>query len=176
MNAIRKMIVTGACASAVVLAVGVGASAAPFGHGTGQDSIAGGHGHHGVFHHARWGKGGHPGFGRFCGKRREARTERMIAFVEGLMTFTPAQEAAWNDLTKSVRDGNKSMDETCESLKQDADAPTSATERLARMETMLAAGLKIVQSIRPKFDRFYATLSDKQKRAFDSFAHRRRAR
>ena len=174
MNAIQKLIVTGACASAVALAVG--ASAAPSGHRAGQDTLAGGHSHHGVIHHARWGKGGHGGFGRFCGKRREARTERMIAFVEGLMTFTPAQEAAWNDLTKSVRDGNKSMDETCESLKQDADAPKSATERFARMETMLAAGLKFVQSVRPKFDKFYATLSDKQKRAFDSLANRRRGR
>ena len=35
------------------------------------------------------------------------------------------------------------------------------------METMLSAGLDAVREVRPKFDAFYATLNDKQKRAIE---------
>jgi hypothetical protein len=174
MNPMQKLIATGACAATLFA---VTASAAPVGSETGRDSVTGRPAHAGSFHHARWGKGRHRGgFGRLCGKRREAKSERMISVVEGLMTFTPKQEAAWNELTKSIRDGNTSMDKTCETLKQDKDKPKDATQKFARMETMMAAGLKIVQSIRPKFDKFYGTLSEKQQRAIDSLSHRRRPR
>lgn len=173
MNTMQKLIATSACVGAVMLAANAGA--APSGKEMGRDSVTGRHGHAGSFHHARRGKGGYRGgFGHVCGKRREAKTERMISVVEGLMTFSPKQEAAWKDLTNTVRDSNKSMDATCATLKQDKDKPRDATHKLARMETMLAAGLKFIQSVRPKFDGFYATLSEKQKKAFDSLSNRRR--
>jgi hypothetical protein len=174
MNSMQKLIATSACVGAVILATSAGA--APSGHQMNRDSVTGQPGHAGSFRHARWGKGRHRGgFGHVCGKRREAKSERMISVVEGLMTFSPKQEAAWKDLTSTVRDNNKSMDATCATLKQDKDKPKDATQRFARMETMLSAGLKFVQSVRPKFDSFYATLSEKQKKAFDSLSsHRRR--
>lgn len=173
MNPIQRLIATGACAAVVMFAVS--ANAAPTGHEPNRDSATGRPGQAGSFHHARSGKGRHRGgFGHICGKRRDAKTERMISVVEGLMTFTPKQESAWKDLTKTVRDNNKSMDETCKTLKQDKDKPKDATQRLARMESMLAASLKFVQSARPKFDRFYGTLSEKQKHAIDSLINRRR--
>jgi hypothetical protein len=170
----RNLIATSACLGAIILAST--AHAAPADRNMGPDRITGGHGHAGAFHHARRDRAHHRGgFGYICGKRREARTERMIGVVEGLMTFDTTQEAAWNDFTKAVRDSNKSMNETCAGLRQDKDTPANATGRLARMEAMLAAGLKFVRTVRPKFDRFYATLNDKQKEAFDSLArHRRR--
>jgi len=174
MNAMRKVIATSACLGAIIVASA--AHAAPSDRTMGSERFVGGHGHSGVFHHARREGGRHRGgFGRICGIRREARMEGMISMVEGLMSFNAGQEAAWKDLTKTVRDSNKSMDETCAGLKRDKDNPANAPERLSRMETMLAAGLKYVQTVRPKFERFYATLSDKQKKAFDSLTqHRRR--
>lgn len=175
MNPISKTIAAGACAAAVILTAG--AFAAPAGHQAGQDSVSGRPAHAGSFHHARWGKGRHRGgFGRLCGERRQAHTERMISVVEGLMTLTPKQEASWNELTKAIRDNNTSMDKTCETMKQDKDKPKTASQRFARMETMLAAKLNAVQSIRPKFDQFYGTLSEKQQRAIDNLSHRRRPR
>jgi hypothetical protein len=172
MKPMNKLIATTACAGALMIAAGT--YAAPASNESGPDSVTG---RHGPSHHAGWRRGGHRGgFGHVCGKRREARTERMISVVEGLMTFTPNQEAAWQDLTKTIRDGNKSMDQTCSTLKHDRDKPQDATQRFARMETIMAAGLKFVQAVRPKFDSFYATLNDKQKKAIDTLSNRRRLR
>lgn len=171
----RNLIATSACLGAIILASAV--HAAPADMNMGPDHVTAGQGHSRAFHHVRRGKGWHRGgFGHFCGKRREARTERMISVVEGLMTFNAKQATAWKDLTTAVRDGNKSMDETCTSLNKgkDRDKRPSATERLGRMETMLAARLKFVRAIRPKFDRFYATLNEKQQKAFDMFSGHRR--
>lgn len=173
MNSIQKLIATSACVGALMCAGG--ANAAPAGSETGDDVVSGRPGHAGPYRHARWSKGRHRrGFGGVCGEHRQAKTERLISVVEGLMTFTPRQEAAWNDLTKAVRDGNKSMDDTCAAMKKDRDKPAGATQKLARMEAMMAAGLKFLQSVRPKFDKFYGTLNDKQKKAIDAMSSRRR--
>ena len=53
------------------------------------------------------------------------------------------------------------------------DTPESAPERLQRFESLATTGLGILQRIRPAFDRFYATLSDKQKKAIDDVISRR---
>jgi len=172
MKRIHRLIATSACIGALMTANA--ASAAP---GSDEADRTAASGRHGAYHHPGWGRGGHRGgFGRFCGKHREARTERMISVVEGLMTFTPKQEAAWKDLTGTVLSSNKSLDETCETLRQDRDKPRDATQRLARLETVMTAGLKFIQTVRPKFDRFYQTLSDKQKKAIDDLSGRRRPR
>ena len=51
--------------------------------------------------------------------------------------------------------------------------PDTAPERLARFETLATTGLDILQRISPAFERFYATLSDKQKKALDDLISHR---
>ena len=48
----------------------------------------------------------------------------------------------------------------------------TATGKFARMETMLTAGLEVVKTVRPAFDKLYATLDEKQQAALDKMISR----
>ena len=122
----------------------------------------------------RHGRGHARGMAMICSDRRDQRIEHGIAFVEGFVNFTPEQTTAWSELTDAVRAGNASIGEKCEELENSGE-PKSAPDRLQRLETLASTGLGILQRIRPAFERFYATLSDKQKKAVDDLiSHRGR--
>ncbi len=130
--------------------------------------IAAGKAHFGGRHDGGWrggDRGGH-GLGRICGERRAERIDDLVAFVEGFVDFTPAQTQAWNNVTEAVRAGSASIDQTCSDLAK-GDRPETAPERLARVETIMATGLDVVQRIRPAFTAFYQTLTEKQRKAID---------
>lgn len=126
--------------------------------------------------HGGWHRGGGRGHGRgfaaICSDRRNQGIEHGLAFVEGFVNFTAEQTAAWNELGEAVRAGSAAIGEKCKELEATG-MPTSTPERLARFEAMATTGLGILKRIRPAFDRFYATLSDKQKKALDSLITRR---
>ncbi len=126
--------------------------------------------------HGGWRHGGGHGRGMhmICTDRRDRNIEKGIAFVEGFVNFIPEQTTAWGELTQVIRAGSATIGEKCKEHEK-ADMPASAPDKLARFETMATTGLAIVQRIRPAFDRFYATLSDKQKKALDDLmSHRGR--
>ena len=112
------------------------------------------------------GSGRGHGFAAVCSDRRERGIEHGLAFVEGFVNFTPEQTAAWNELGAAVRAGSAAIGEKCKELEQ-AGEPRTAPERLARFEALATTGVDALKRIRPAFDRFYATLSDKQKQALD---------
>lgn len=156
-----------ALAVAGVTAAGIGAMAA---EPTVTNAIWGGrdggwHGGH---------RGGH-GLMRLCGAARGERIEVMIGFVENFMEFTPEQQAAWDELATALRQGNGTVAKACDDLRE-AGRPESAPERLALLETALETGLNTVKEVRPSFDRFYATLSEKQRKALDDLSRHRRRR
>ena len=123
-----------------------------------------------------WGRGGHRrGFEAICSDRRNQGIEHGLAFVEGFVNFTPEQTTAWNELGAAIRAGSASVGEKCKEL-QAAGEPRTAPERLARFEAMATTGLDILKRVRPAFDRFYTTLSDKQKKALDGLIEHRRGR
>lgn len=124
--------------------------------------------HHGDAHgHAR-------GLAMICSDQRDRRIDRGLAFVEGFVNFTPEQTASWDELTKAIRAGSTAIGEKCREL-ESAGMPKAAPERLQRLEDLATTGLGILQRIRPAFDHFYDTLSDKQKKALDDLiAHRGR--
>ncbi len=128
-------------------------------------------------HHGGWrggDRGGHI-LGRICGERRAERIESLVAFVENFVDFTPDQTQAWNNVTEAVRAGSASIDQTCSDLEKEG-RPETAPEKLALVETIMATGLDVVQRIRPAFDSFYQTLTEKQRKAIDDLTakHRRR--
>jgi hypothetical protein len=128
-------------------------------------------GGHGGWHH---GRGHGRGMATICSERRDQRIEHGLAFVEGFVNFTPEQTTAWSELTDVVRAGSASIGEKCEELEKTG-MPESVPDRLQRFETLASTGLGILQRIRPAFERFYATLSDKQKKAVDDLiSHRGR--
>lgn len=172
MNGKQFLMIGGLLASVAGLSI-VAVSAAPSGPSLTGIEAAGGPAFMGAMHKARqdgrrWG-GGHGG--KFCGKRSGKRMERMTTLIEGLMTFTPAQQTAWNDLKTAANDGKESMEKACETVKS-GEKPKTAPERLARMEAMMTTRLGALQTVRPAFDTFYGTLSDKQKSAIDGLMTR----
>lgn len=175
MNGKQFLIIGGLLASVAGLSI-VAVSAAPAGPGLTGIEAAGGPAFMGAMHKARqdgrrWGRG-HGGFGgKFCGKRHGKRMERMTGLIEGLMTFTPPQQTAWNDLKTAMNDGKESMEKACETAKS-GEKPKTAPDRLARMEAMMTTRLGALKTVRPAFDTFYGTLSDKQKSAIDGLMTR----
>lgn len=130
-------------------------------------------GGHSGWHRGR-GQGHARGSAMICSDRRDRRIENGLAFVEGFVNFTPEQTAAWSELSEAVRAGSATIGEKCKELEK-AGAPQSAPDRLARFEALATTGLAILKRIRPAFDRFYATLSDKQKKALENLiSHRSR--
>jgi hypothetical protein len=131
-------------------------------------------------HHGR--HGGHKGFrgkrafAMICSDRRNHRIEAATGFVEGFVNFTPEQEKPWKDLTQAIEEGSAKIGQTCEELDPKG-ADVSAPEKLARIETVLATGLSVVQDIRPAFTTFYDSLTDKQQQALEGLmSHRRGGR
>jgi hypothetical protein len=114
------------------------------------------------------------GMAMLCSDRRDRKLEKGLAFVEGFVNFTPEQTTAWTELSETVRAGSATIGEKCATLEK-AEMPVSAPERMAHFEAIATTGLAILKRVRPAFDRFYATLSDKQKKALDNLiSHRGR--
>ncbi len=122
-------------------------------------------------HFGRHGRG--HGLARLCSERREERLADMVGFVESFVDFTEEQEDAWNSLTVALDQGSDRIGAACGELKAEGRAET-APDKMARLETMLEAGLDALRDVRPAFDSFYGTLDAEQKAAIDRLAMHRR--
>ena len=153
----NKKIIIGGLALAALTAGGLAASAARggFGHG----------GHFGM----GGGKGGM--MGAICKGDASEMADLMLVRLEYKVKPTDAQKPAFDELKAAAKSAAVKAKAGCPAKPaQAADgarpAPKSPTERLALMETALAAQLDAVRTVRPAADKFYATLSEDQKKAF----------
>lgn len=128
---------------------------------------AGGHGGGYRGHH----RGGRHGMRMICSDRRAEKVEDAIGFAEAFFTFKGEQKVAWDGLATALRNGSETIGKHCEAMKDGGRADT-ATGKFARVETMLTAGLEVVQTVRPAFDKLYATLDEKQQAALDKMMRR----
>jgi hypothetical protein len=131
---------------------GYGYNDGPPPHG---EYYGGGWGHHEGFRHHEMGP---------CGARGAYMIERMDRFVSRDLELNGTQEAAWKDVVDTADAARVKAKEAC--ADQD-DWKGTAPERLARAEAMMQAGLDAVHEVRPKFDAFYDTLTDRQKQRLD---------
>lgn len=131
-------------------------------------------GGHERMHHGG-GRRGHGGrrLAMLCGDRRDQHMEDALGFIDSFVSFTPEQTAAWTKLTDAVRSGSASIGQACEEIDW-TDTSENAPAKLARVETLMAAGLEVVRQVRPPFDEFYAVLSEEQQEALDKLASRGR--
>lgn len=120
-----------------------------------------------------WGHGHGRGIARICGDQRDERLGDALEFADAFLRIEPNQTEAWSRLTAALKSGSARVGEACRSLETDG-WPAQAPEKLATLETVMAAGLDIVREVRPAFDQFYATLDDRQKEALDGLFDRRR--
>ena len=107
-----------------------------------------------------------------CSDRRAEKLEDAIGFAEAFFSFNAEQKTAWDGLAGALRSGSDTIGKHCETIKANT-GETSATGKLAQVETMLTAGLEVVQKVRPAFDGFYATLDKDQQAALDKLIQRR---
>jgi hypothetical protein len=128
----------------------------------GEDEGLGYRGHH---------RGGRHGMRMICSDRRAEKVEDAIGFAEAFFTFRGEQKVAWDGLAAALREGSTTIGKHCEAMKAEGRQKT-ATGKFARMETMLTAGLEVVKTVRPAFDKLYATLDEKQQAALDKMIRR----
>ena len=101
-----------------------------------------------------------------CGARAGGYMERQVNVIEGLMEFTPEQKTAWSALKTAMDTGKETIKKSCESRK-DQEKPKNAVERFNRFEAAMSTRLEVMRSVKPAFEKFYATLSEKQQKAVD---------
>ncbi len=175
----RKRLIVIAAASAVALAATAGIAVAmrqvpQIGMGAASGIVAEMAHFRGQGHGGHMGRRGGHGMGMICGEYRDERLDRMINFVESFVDLDAGQQDAWTRLTDTLRAQSATIGETCEEIEA-AGVPDTAPEKLARMETMMAAGLSAMRDVRPAFEAFYQTLNEEQQKALDELTeHRRR--
>lgn len=170
-----KALLAGSAAVTVAAMSMAAVMAAPGQNAGGPDAASRAPYHHAAIHKAR-GEG--PGWhGRHGGPRdcaqRGGPMERQINVIEGLMEFTAEQKAAWGELKTALGSAKESMQKACEARK-DQERPKTAVERFNRIETAMSTRLAVMRSVKPSFEKFYGTLSDKQKKAVDDLFNRGR--
>ena len=157
-------------AIAAMTAVSVATVAAAPGASPAGDDAAAKRPFHGQMHKVRgegpgWRHHGGPR-GNECGPRAGSPMQRQINVIEGLMEFTPEQKTAWDELKSTIKTGQESLQKACEARK-DADRPKNAVERFNRIEESMSTRLAVMRSVKPAFEKFYGTLSEKQQKAVD---------
>jgi hypothetical protein len=149
----RKLLI-GGLAIAIVGAGAIAASAHRGGGGFG--------GHHG-------GGMGPMGFGAVCKGNGAEMADHMLIGLEYKVKPTDAQKPAFEELKAAAKAAAAKAAAGCPpKTERSADgarpAPKAPTERLAMMEAGLTAQLDAIRTVRPAADKFYATLSDDQKK------------
>ena len=126
-------------------------------------------------HRGGWWRGHHGrgggGLAAWCGGRAEERVERMLGSVEDRLTFTPAQDEAWQRVAEAAQAGAAGLGEVCDEFSE-AGRPQTTPERLARMERLAETGLDALHEVRTAFDAFYQTLDGQQREIIDGLATR----
>lgn len=106
---------------------------------------------------------GNRGFGFMCNPRAAGFAEWRLQQIEQAVQPNEAQRVALNELKSASATAADLITTGCP-----ATPPAKSTERLAFMETRLAAMQQAVKTVRPAFDAFYAALDDQQKARLDA--------
>jgi hypothetical protein len=99
------------------------------------------------------------------------RIEGRLAFVKAELKVTQEQEAAWtefaNVMRKAAAERAGSMSAMMNDMKSGAYLKRTLPERLADQESRMRDRLDQTKTVRAAVEKFYATLSDEQKKAAD---------
>lgn len=173
-----KALLAGSAIAAITTLSAVAVTAAPSsGAGPAHADMAGGPAHHGV--HAVRGEGhgwrgrhSHEARGDFCSRRAGGMMERRLGLIEGLMDLSTDQQAALDELKTAMKSGRETIEKSCEARKEGG-RPKTAIEGFTRFEEAMSTRLEAMRSVKPAFEKFYTTLSEKQQKAIDDLFTRR---
>ncbi len=150
----NKKLLAGGLALALISAGGLAASAhrGGMGHGPGGHGMMGG-----------------PMMGAVCSGRGAEMADHMLVGLQYKVNPTDAQKPAFEELKAAAKTAAAKAQAGCPAkpaATADGTPPPrkAPTERLALMETALAAQLDAIRTVRPAAEKFYATLSDDQKK------------
>ncbi len=164
-----KTLLAGGAIAAMTAATAAAVWAAPGDGATNGNPAATQRPFHGQMHKVRGEGHGwrhHGPRGDECGPRAGGFMERRLDVIQGLMEFTPEQKTAYADLKSAIKSGHESMQKACEARK-DQKGPKNAVERFNRIEASMSTRLAAMRTVKPAFEKFYGSLSDKQQKAFD---------
>jgi hypothetical protein len=170
----KALIIGGTLAAATALSAAA-VTAAPMGNGPDRAEGPRGPAPHG-FHKARgegpgWGHRGGPRGDR-CDRRAGGHMDRKLGLIEDLMDLSKEQQTALGNLKDTIKKSRESLKESCEARK-DEGRPKTAIEGMDRFENAMTTRLEAMRTVKPAFQKFYDTLSDKQKKAVDDLFTRR---
>ena len=112
-------------------------------------------------------------FDRMC-RDSDARIASRLAYTEAKVKPTAEQRAPWEAFARDARSAAEPMKRLCANPTAAAPANDAAAS-LARRETVMAAMLEGMKTIRPALERLQLALDDQQKVALaDMFEHRGR--
>lgn len=118
---------------------------------------------------------GHRGIHRssmaFCDTRHQDRMEQVSAYVDIWLNLEPVQQAAWSTVAHELERGFARLRDACAGGVADNSA-TTTPERLALLESAMAAGTETLRAVQPAFAEFYGTLNEEQRRKIDSLPGR----
>lgn len=98
--------------------------------------------------------------------------EQRIAELRAKLAITPAQEAAWDDLAKVMRDNGAKMRASIDKWRQQRQGK-SAVENLKLHAEMAEEHAQAMRGLIPVFEKLYNMLSEEQKKIADeSFSQR----
>jgi hypothetical protein len=106
-----------------------------------------------------WGRGG---FGGMCSPRAAGLAEWRIDRIQRRVKLTDAQRPALDELRSASQKAAETIAAACPQ-----DFPSTSSDRLSLMEKRMEAMLQAIKTVRPAFDKFYATLTPEQKASFD---------
>jgi len=114
------------------------------------------------------GPGRGPGWTQASPEKAKQHAELGLARLELALVIKPEQQAAWDQFKTSMSAQQAKAGERFAERKDKAEAPKTASERLARMEEMGKLRLAEVAETRKAVDALYPRLSDAQKKVFDA--------
>jgi len=133
--------------------------------------------HRGGFGHHGGGPMGHGLMGAVCKGNGAEMADHMLVNLEYKVKPTDAQKPAFEELKSAARSAAAKAKSACppEPVKaaEGATPPVrkSPIERLGMMEARLSAELDAVRTVRPAAEKFYASLSEDQKKALTEHEH-----
>jgi hypothetical protein len=96
--------------------------------------------------------------------------DHLLVRIEHKVKPTEAQKPAFEELKTAIKAAAGKVQQACPAQSaqtapgDQSAAPANPLERLANAETMTAATLEAIKTVRPAAEKFYATLDDGQKK------------
>jgi len=107
-----------------------------------------------------------------CAGSRDDRVKELGAYLGSALDLDAAQKEAWHQVEQELEQGMALLRDACAKFASNA-APATMPQRLAVMESAMAAGTETLRAVRPTFEAFYGTLDEEQRHKIDEMSRHR---